>query len=148
MKKNFPPHNWEIKNEEQMRQLGYALSQSLEAGDVLGLVGELGAGKTRLVQGVLQGLGSEIPAVSPTFALVQEHPDASLPTAHFDFYRLRSTDDALSMGWQDYLHSGMVLLVEWADRFDGSLMPPGTVWVVITGSGEEVRRVKIKMEGC
>lgn len=145
MKKFFSATEWLIDDEDQMRRLGAMLAKAIEAGDVLGLVGNLGAGKTRLVQGIVQGLGSKIPAVSPTFALVQEHRDAVPPTAHFDFYRLRTADEALGMGWEDYLHGGMVLLVEWADRFDGSLMPPQTIWVVITGSGEDPRRVRIKL---
>ena len=126
-----------------MRALGGELAELLEPGDVLGLVGDLGAGKTRLVQGILAGLGAAAPAVSPTFSLVHEHTDGRLPAAHFDFYRMSSPDEALGLGWDDYLTSGMVLLVEWADRFDGELMPQDTVWLRLAATGESDREVRL-----
>lgn len=128
-------------SEDEMRRLGRELAALLEPGDVLGLVGDLGAGKTRLVQGILAGLGAAAPAVSPTFSLVHEHTDGHLPAAHFDFYRMRSADEALSLGWDDYLSSGLVLLVEWADRFGGELMPKQTVWLRILRTGESDRLI-------
>lgn len=124
-----------------MRTLGREIAELLEPGDALGLVGDLGAGKTRLVQGILAGLGAAEPGVSPTFSLVHEHNGGRLPAAHFDFYRMASSDEALSLGWDDYLDSGSVLLVEWADRFDGQLMPPHTVWLCFSRTGENTRLV-------
>lgn len=126
-----------------MRDLGRRLSGELEAGDVLGLVGELGAGKTHLVQGILEGLGASDPAVSPTFSLVHEHGGGRLPAAHFDFYRMRSPDEALSIGWDEFLNRGDVILVEWADKFDGSLLPPETHWLILEHRGENVRSVRL-----
>lgn len=128
-----------VGSEEEMRALGRELAALLEPGDVLGLVGDLGAGKTRLVQGILAGLGASAPAVSPTFSLVHEHADGRLPAAHFDFYRMSSPEEALGLGWDDYLSSGSVLLVEWADRFDGELMPRDTIWLSIERTGELTR---------
>ena len=122
-----------------MRGLGRELAALLEPGDVLGLVGDLGAGKTRLAQGILAGLGAAQPAASPTFALVHEHEDGRLPAAHFDFYRMSSPEEALGLGWDDYLSSGFILLVEWADRFGGALMPEHTVWLNIRHTGEATR---------
>ncbi|MCH5284424.1 MAG: tRNA (adenosine(37)-N6)-threonylcarbamoyltransferase complex ATPase subunit type 1 TsaE [Akkermansiaceae bacterium] len=132
-----------VRSEEEMRELGRGLAALLEPGCVLGLVGDLGAGKTRLVQGVLEGLGASAPAVSPTFALVHEHADGRLPVAHFDFYRMSSPEEALGLGWDDYLSSGLVLLVEWADRFEGALMPRDTLWLTIERSSESVRVVRL-----
>lgn len=126
-----------------MRAVGAKLAELLEPGDVLGLVGDLGAGKTRLVQGILAGLGAAVPAASPTFALVHEHTDGRLPAAHFDFYRMHSPDEAWGLGWDDYLSSGMILLVEWADRFDGALMPPHTVWLHLRHAGERSRVLRL-----
>ena len=123
-----------VVSEEDMLCLGRRFADYLEPGDVLGFVGDLGAGKTCLIRGILEGLGSPTPAASPTFSLVLEHPAARIPVAHFDFYRLRSAEEAASIGWEDYLDasSSMILLVEWADRFDGSLMPPDTTWLTIS----------------
>ena len=132
-----------VGSEEEMRALGRELAALLEPGDVLGLVGDLGAGKTRLVQGILAGLGASAPAVSPTFSLVHEHADGRLPAAHFDFYRMSSPEEALGLGWDDYLSSGSVLLVEWADRFDGELMPRDTIWLSIERTGELTRRLHL-----
>ena len=132
-----------VHSEEEMRALGRTLAPLLEPGDALGLVGDLGAGKTRLAQGLLDGLGASEPAASPTFSLVHEHTDGRLPAAHFDFYRMSTPEEALGLGWDDYLDSGFVLLVEWADRFDGELMPAHTVWLNIARTGEQTRSITL-----
>ncbi len=123
-----------ILSEGDMHLLGRNLAPLLEPGDVLGLVGDLGVGKTCLVRGILEGLGSPIPTASPSFGLVLEHPEARIPAAHFDFYRLRSPEEVLSIGWEDFLDASphMILLVEWADRFGGTLMPPNTTLLTIS----------------
>ncbi len=120
-----------VSSEGEMVALGREIAATLVGGEVLGLVGDLGAGKTHLVRGILEGVGAGNPAASPTFSLVHEHSDGRLPVAHFDFYRMKSADEALGMGWDEYLDSGSVLLVEWADRFDGALMPEDTLWLVL-----------------
>lgn len=120
-----------VRTEAEMVALGREIAATLAGGEVLGLVGDLGAGKTHLVRGILEGLGAGDPAASPTFSLVHEHNDGRVPAAHFDFYRMKSPDEALGMGWDEYLAGGAVLLVEWADRFDGALMPEDTLWLVL-----------------
>lgn len=132
----------EVNSEAEMVQLGEQMAACLEAGQVFGLVGDLGAGKTHLVQGILRGLGASDTGASPTFSLVHEHRDGRLPVAHFDFYRMRTPQEAWGMGWDEYLDSGCVLLVEWADRFDGELMPADTVWLVLRHAGEGKRTVE------
>ena len=120
-----------IQSEADMVALGRRIGAELQGGEVLGFVGDLGAGKTHLIQGILEGLGASDPAASPTFSLVHEHVDGRCPAAHFDFYRMKTPDEAFGMGWDEYLAGGSILLVEWADRFDGSLMPPDTRWFVL-----------------
>ena len=120
-----------IQSEADMVALGRRIGAELQGGEVLGFVGDLGAGKTHLIQGILEGLGASDPAASPTFSLVHEHVDGRCPAAHFDFYRMKTPDEAFGMGWDEYLAGGNILLVEWADRFDGSLMPPDTRWFVL-----------------
>ena len=142
--KIFPKGEIEVESEGEMVALGRAFSAALEAGDVVGFVGDLGAGKTHFIRGVLEGLGAGDPAASPTFSLVHEHLDGRLPAAHFDFYRLKGEDEALGMGWDEYLSGGKVLLVEWADRFGGALMPAGTHWLVLRHSGEHTRTVSFR----
>lgn len=132
-----------VQSEAEMVSLGREIAATLRGGEVLGLVGDLGAGKTHLVRGILEGLGAAEPAASPTFSLVHEHGDGRLPAAHFDFYRMKNPDEALGMGWDEYLAGGSVLLVEWADRFEGALMPPDTRWLVLKHAGESLREVRL-----
>lgn len=133
----------EVTSEAGMVALGRSLAAELEAGQVFGLVGDLGAGKTHLIQGILEGLGAGNPAASPTFSLVHEHDDGALPVAHFDFYRMKSPQEAIGIGWDEYLESSRILLVEWADRFEGALMPADTRWLVLRHTGETTRTVTL-----
>ncbi|MBR5888989.1 MAG: tRNA (adenosine(37)-N6)-threonylcarbamoyltransferase complex ATPase subunit type 1 TsaE [Akkermansia sp.] len=133
----------EVTSEAEMVSLGRSMAAELEPGQVFGLVGDLGAGKTHLVQGILEGLGAGNPAASPTFSLVHEHDDGVLPVAHFDFYRMKNPQEAIGIGWDEYLESGRILLVEWADRFDGALMPADTRWLVLRHTGETTRTVTL-----
>ena len=132
-----------VRSVAEMVALGREIGAALRGGEVLGLVGDLGAGKTHLTRGVLEALGAGNPAASPTFSLVHEHTDGRVPAAHFDFYRMKSPDEALGMGWDEYLASGSVLLVEWADRFDGALMPPDTHWLVLRHVDASTRSVTL-----
>ncbi len=131
LKKIFSNTALPINSPEEMRDLGRIIAAHIEVGDVIGLVGDLGAGKTHLTQGILQGLGTQEPIVSPSFSLVHEYNDTEMPCAHFDFYRMSAPEEAHSLAWEDYLSSDRVLIVEWADRFDGELMPDDTVWFVL-----------------
>ena len=143
LQKIFKNSPYEVTSEAEMVALGRSMAAELEPGQVFGLVGDLGAGKTHLVQGILEGLGAGNPAASPTFSLVHEHDDGALPVAHFDFYRMKSPQEAIGIGWDEYLESGRILLVEWADRFDGELMPADTRWLVLRHTGENTRTVTL-----
>ena len=132
-----------IQSEADRVALGRRIGAELQGGEVLGFVGDLGAGKTHLIQGILEGLGASDPAASPTFSLVHEHVDGRCPAAHFDFYRMKTPDEAFGMGWDEYLAGGSILLVEWADRFDGSLMPPDTRWFVLRHMSPTERSVTL-----
>lgn len=106
---------------------GRSLASSLRAGDVIALVGNLGAGKTHATKGIVAGLGAASDVSSPTFTLVHEYRGGRLPVFHFDFYRLNAPDEVLNIGWDDYLASGGVTVVEWADKFP-ALLPDSTHW--------------------
>ena len=143
LQKIFKNSPIEVISEDEMVALGRSMAAELEPGQVFGLVGDLGAGQTHLVQGILEGLGAGNPAASPTFSLVHEHDDGALPVAHFDFYRMKSPQEAIGIGWDEYLDSGRILLVEWADRFDGTLMPADTRWLVLRHTDENTRTVTL-----
>ena len=106
---------------------GQALAEMLQAGDVIALVGDLGAGKTHATKGIVAGLGSTMDVSSPTFTLVHEYNGGRLPAYHFDFYRLDSAAELPGIGWDDYLDANGVVIVEWADKFPEAI-PGNARW--------------------
>ena len=130
----------ETDSADATRALGRALAAHLEPGDVIALSGDLGAGKTHLVQGVAEGLGLDGGAVtSPTFALVQEHGDGAL--LHLDLYRIESDAEAGRLGLDELLDGDAIAFVEWPERAAGWL-PPRTLWLRLTHLGGDRRRVE------
>lgn len=127
---------------EEMRSLGREIGKNLMPGEVLGIVGNLGTGKTHLTQGIMEGLGSDSAAASPTFSLVHEHSGGRLRACHFDFYRLRAEAELTGIGWDEYLDGETVLVVEWANLFPEA-MPDDTSWLLLEHAGETVRRVTL-----
>lgn len=103
-------------SEEQTRELGVRLGRRTRAGDLIGLYGELGSGKTCLVRGLAEGLGVAPHKVrSPTFTLVNEYSGGRLPLYHIDLYRLApSAVDRMAL--RDYLYGDGVCVVEWFER--------------------------------
>jgi len=96
---------------------GRDFAARLRAGDVLALMGDLGAGKTHFVKGLADGLGATGEVTSPTFTLIHEYRGGRLPLFHFDLYRLESGEELLRIGFDDYLDAAGVLALEWADKF-------------------------------
>ncbi len=103
-------------------------ARQLLPNDVVALVGDLGAGKTHFVKGLLLGLESAENATSPTFTLVHEYRSGRLPVFHFDFYRLNQPTELIEIGFDDYLEEGGITVIEWADRF-ASALPQRTRWI-------------------
>jgi tRNA threonylcarbamoyladenosine biosynthesis protein TsaE len=108
--------------EAATRSLGRRLAEALFPGAVVGLIGQLGAGKTHLVRAIAEGLGVADSRVvtSPTFVLIQEY-DGRLPIYHFDAYRLNTEAEFFDLGAHEYFQGQGVCLVEWADRVPGCL---------------------------
>jgi tRNA threonylcarbamoyladenosine biosynthesis protein TsaE len=127
----------EVADELAMRALGGQLATQWKAGEAVRLIGPLGAGKTTLVRGVLEGLGYDGPVRSPTFNLIQIY-ETQPPVLHADLYRLKS---AAGLGLEDY-ESSHLLLVEWPDRMD-DLFPPESAWTVAIEIVGEGRRVTV-----
>lgn len=105
---------------DQTRALGAALASVLEPGDVVSLSGDLGAGKTCLVQGLARGLGVSLPVTSPTFMLQKSYPGREL-LVHLDVYRLDNLQDVVDLG-DDAMAPDVVTAVEWGDTIQ-SLLP-------------------------
>lgn len=127
-----------IESVEEMMELGAVAARAAEAGAVIGLVGDLGAGKTHWVKGFVAEMGCRAEVTSPTFGLVHEYRGGRLPVSHFDFYRLGSAEELVALGWDEYLEDGGVVVAEWADKFP-SLMPPKTRWFYFTIGTDGVR---------
>ena len=119
---------------------GRSIADQLRPGDVVALCGQLGAGKTHVVKGILAGLGSNEEVTSPTFSLVHEYQKARLPVFHFDFYRMEHERELLNIGWDEYLDEPGIVIVEWADLFR-HLLPPQTRWYLLEALPEGGRRV-------
>jgi len=97
---------------------GRALGRVARAGDVVGLIGDLGAGKTALVTGLVAELGAPVAAASPTFALIHEYAGGYLPVWHADLYRIEHARELPELGLDELIDRGAgVVVIEWADRF-------------------------------
>jgi tRNA threonylcarbamoyladenosine biosynthesis protein TsaE len=132
----------ESSSEADTGRLGAALAGIVGPSAVIGLVGPLGAGKTRLSRAIAEGLGVDPGAISsPTFVLIHEY-EGRLPVFHFDAYRLESLRAFEELGVSDYWRAGGVCLVEWADRVR-ELLPADAWWITIEPMGETDRSVVI-----
>lgn len=141
-----PGPDWtlELASEGDTVRLGRALADALPPGAVVSLVGTLGAGKTRLVQAVAEGLGVPPGTVtSPTFVLVHEYPGGRLPVYHFDAYRLADEDEFLQLGPEEYFDRGGITFVEWGDRVRRCL-PGHAIELQIVPLAGEGRRVSAR----
>lgn len=113
-----------IESEQKMEAFGAALAARLEGGCVIFLTGDLGAGKTTLVRGLLRALGHEGVVTSPTFTLLEVYAADGLQVVHIDLYRLEDPAELEPLAIRDYLSEQSVLLIEWADRARDSLPNP------------------------
>jgi tRNA threonylcarbamoyladenosine biosynthesis protein TsaE len=107
---------------QETRRWGEELAKQLQSGDVVALIGELGAGKTVLAQGILKGLGVKETVQSPSFIMVREYTGHS-PVAHIDLYRLRNSQDFLALGLDEYMDSKYIIVVEWGEKIL-DILPP------------------------
>lgn len=131
-------------SERDTERLGATLAELLPPGTMVGLIGPLGAGKTRLVQAVASALGNPPGSVtSPTFVLVNEYTGGRMPMYHFDTYRLNDDDEFLDLGPDEYFESDGLTFVEWADRV-AHLLPDERLDITMEVAGETERRVTLR----
>ena len=130
----------------QTRQIGMRLGRALEAGDVICLQGDLGAGKTTFVQGVALGWGSHDAVSSPTFIIVNVYRRGDgAQLFHMDAYRLDSTMEAEELDLDTMLSQGP-LLIEWPDRMIG-LVPHERLWIGLEYLDEQERKMTFRASG-
>ncbi len=124
------------------RALAANLATVARPGDLVCLVGDLGAGKTQFAKGFAVGLGITDTVSSPTFVLMTEYA-GRLPLFHLDLYRLDDAADALAGGLIDERQLAGVVLVEWAERL-GAALPSGRLDVHLDGTGDDPRRITLR----
>ncbi|MCH7819939.1 MAG: tRNA (adenosine(37)-N6)-threonylcarbamoyltransferase complex ATPase subunit type 1 TsaE [Candidatus Marinimicrobia bacterium] len=108
---------------------GKKFASRLNGGEVIALVGELGAGKTVFTKGLCEGLNVKNPVISPTFTIVNEY-DADLKIYHFDAYRLSGSEEAAAIGIEDYMKGDAVCIIEWADKVK-EVIPEEATWIYL-----------------
>jgi len=137
-----PPAEIVSASAEATEAAGERLGRTLRPGAVVALTGELGAGKTCFVQGLVRGLGAAVRATSPTFVLVNEYK-GRVPVHHVDAYRTDSMTELMDLGLLEMFGGEGVTLIEWADKLT-PLLPPDTIHVHIAGVGDEPRTIMIR----
>ena len=136
----------ETASADETMALGERLAALFQAGDVVALYGDLGAGKTHLVKGIARGLGVPAAAVSsPTFTIVQEY-DGELPIYHIDAYRIQHPDEFFELGYEEYLYGDGLCLIEWPARVE-DLLPDATIRLRLSHQGGDQRRIERVREG-
>ncbi len=126
-----------LESEQATLDVGRKLGALLRTGDKLALTGTLGAGKTTLARGILEGLGYDDEVPSPTFAIVQQYepPETRIPVAHVDLYRIEDQEEIPELGLEDALEFG-AMIVEWPDRMPDSFWRDALkIELEITGDG-------------
>ncbi|MEH1941527.1 MAG: tRNA (adenosine(37)-N6)-threonylcarbamoyltransferase complex ATPase subunit type 1 TsaE [Nostoc sp.] len=138
-----------LADTEATLRLGITLGKTLTPGSVILLEGDLGAGKTTLVQGIGKGLGITEPIVSPTFTLINEYAEGRLPLYHLDLYRLEPQEVAalnLESYWEGVEATPGIVAVEWAERLP--YKPDSYLSVCLTYEHEGTRQVEITPFNC
>jgi len=129
----------ELADADATAAAGRALAPFLSAGCAIGLIGDLGAGKTALVQAVVAALGATDSATSPTFTLINEYRRGQVPVYHVDLYRIERAVELDEIGLDEIFARGDgIVLVEWADRFDVMPRDHLRIHLEIEGSGRRL----------
>ena len=127
---------------EETIAAGRTHGRNATKGDVFALTGQLGAGKTHFVKGLVAGIGAPGEATSPTFTLIHEYTGGRVPVYHFDFFRIEDRPSAERLGLDEYFYGDGICVVEWADKFP-ELIPPGARWITFETKSETGRLLTI-----
>lgn len=134
-------------NPEQTQLLGSYLGELAQKADVFLVIGELGTGKTCLVQGIARGLGVKEYAFSPSFVILREY-HGRLPLYHIDFYRLDHIEEIADLGLEEYFYGDGVCVVEWAEK-GFQLVPQDNLLITMRyiGASQTGRSICLKPQG-
>ena len=122
-------------NQEETKQLAKNLANFLSKGDIVVLTGELGAGKTKFVEGFLENFNLQDEISSPTFNIVNEYVNDNTSIYHFDVYRLSDSDEFYSIGGEEYFEKG-ICIIEWGEMIE-NLLPPEYIKITFSKDDED-----------
>lgn len=134
------------KSSNETQKLAVDFAKRLKGGEVLGLKGDLGSGKTTFVQGLAKGLGVKERIMSPTFVILNLHQAGKgLELAHFDLYRLNNEADLEGIGATDYLgKKNIISVIEWAEKAK-KILPKNTIWINFEHIDENRRKITFEI---
>lgn len=138
-----------VKNVEETTELGFSIGKLLNSGDIVCLTGDLGTGKTHITKGIAKGLGIDDHITSPTFTIVNEYDSGRLKLYHFDVYRVSDPDEIYAIGFDDYIFSNGVSIIEWANYIE-EILPSDYLHILIEkdlSNGEDYRKITITPYG-
>ena len=127
---------------ENTMNLAKVISSQLKPGDIICLIGPLGAGKTCFVRGLAQALNPETIAKSPSISIINEYPGI-VPLIHMDFYRLEGKNNLENLGWYDYLDSESIICIEWPEKILSQL-PSNRYEILFSIISETDRKITIR----
>jgi len=134
------------KNAEETQKFGSDFALKLKKGDVVALYGDLGSGKTQIVKGICSQFGIKQVVNSPTFIIVNEYSSEKFPKIyHFDLYRMKSYDEVIGMGFDDYMINGDFILIEWPEHIESTL-PEKTIKIHLAHSTENENYRYLRLE--
>ena len=136
------PKTVRTNSAEETKVLGERLAGGLGPGTVVALIGDLGSGKTTLVQGICRGLGVTEIVNSPSFTIINEYP-GRCPIYHLDCYRLEGPEDLLDLGYEEYFYGDGVCLIEWAEKAV-DLLPAQRIEIHLKRQGDNKREIVIR----
>lgn len=135
-----------VKSLEETEKIGGKLGRLVEAGDIITLDGDLGAGKTAITKSIALGLGIEEHITSPTFTIVNEY-DGKYPLYHFDVYRIGDPEEIYDIGYEEYINSSGVCIIEWS-RLIAEVLPRQRLEVIILRcDGDNEREIELIPHG-
>ena len=134
----------ETHSPDETVELGRKIGLQLKGGEIIAIIGQLGAGKTHLIKGIASGTGSEDSNVvnSPTFVIVNEYI-GRFDIYHIDAYRLNSISEFEMLGFDDFCYPNSVVLIEWADKIESALGTTDYIRIVLEHAGKQSRTIHI-----
>ena len=141
MKKSFTTNS-----PEETKSLGKKIGKLLKQGNVVALIGNLGAGKTVIAKGLCSGLGvKEDYITSPTYTIINQY-DGRIPVYHIDLYRLKNSKELYNLGWDEYIYGHGACIIEWADRA-AEMLSEEYLTVNLEVMGKDKRKITLQAKG-